>query len=49
MEYNLEVTNLTKKYQDFELNQINIKLPKGKIIGLLGENGSGKTKQLKQS
>ncbi len=36
MEYNLEVTNLEKKYQNFHLNRINIKLPKGKIIGLIG-------------
>ncbi len=47
MEYNLEVVNLTKKYPDFKLNQINIKLPKGKIIGLIGENGSGKTTTIK--
>ena len=47
MEYNLEVINLTKNYQDFHLKQINIKLPKGKIIGLIGENGSGKTTTIK--
>lgn len=47
MEYNLEVINLTKKYQDFNLKQINIKLHKGKIIGLIGENGSGKTTTIK--
>ena len=47
MEYNLEVINLEKKYQDFNLNKINIKIPKGKIIGLIGENGSGKTTTIK--
>ncbi len=47
MEYNLEIINLTKNYQDFHLEQINIKLPKGKIIGLIGENGSGKTTTIK--
>ena len=47
MEYNLKVSNLTKNYQGFELKQINIKLPKGKIIGILGENGSGKTTTIK--
>lgn len=47
MKYNLEVINLTKNYQDFKLKQINIKLPKGKIIGLIGENGSGKTTTIK--
>ncbi len=47
MEYNLEVLNLTKNYQDFHLENINIKLPKGQIIGLIGENGSGKTTTIK--
>ncbi len=47
MEYNLEVINLVKNYADFKLNSINIKLPKGKIIGLIGENGSGKTTTIK--
>ncbi len=47
MEYNLEITDLEKKYQDFHLNHINLKLPKGKIIGLIGENGSGKTTTIK--
>ena len=47
MEYNLEVIDLTKNYQDFNLKQINIKLPKSKIIGLIGANGSGKTTTIK--
>ncbi len=47
MAYNLEVINLTKNYQDFQLKKINIRLPKGKIIGLIGENGSGKTTTIK--
>ncbi len=47
MEYNLEVIDLEKRYQDFHLNHINIKLPKGKIIGFIGENGSGKTTTIK--
>ncbi len=47
MEHNLEVINLTKNYPEFQLKKINIKLPKGKIIGLIGENGSGKTTTIK--
>ncbi len=47
MEYNLEVEKLTKKYQDFKLNNVNILLPKGKILGFVGVNGSGKTTTIK--
>ena len=37
MENILEVKNLTKKYKDFELQNINITLPKGMIMGFIGE------------
>lgn len=47
MENILEVTNLNKKYSDFELKNINIKLPKGMIMGLIGENGAGKSTTIK--
>ena len=43
MENNLEVKNLCKKYNGFELKDINLELPKGMIMGLIGENGAGKT------
>lgn len=43
MDNNLEVKNLCKKYDGFELKNINIELPKGMILGLIGENGAGKT------
>lgn len=39
----LEVNNLTKKWNDFTLDDINISLPEGYIMGLIGKNGSGKT------
>ena len=32
---NLEINNLEKNYQNFLLKNINIKLPKGKIIGFI--------------
>ncbi|WP_320931756.1 ABC transporter ATP-binding protein [Hungatella sp.] len=43
MEYILELHNVIKKYPGFELKNINLKVPYGKVVGLIGENGSGKT------
>ena len=44
MENIIEIKNLKKKYDDkFELGEIDIKIPKGIIVGLIGENGAGKT------
>ena len=47
MENILEVKNLCKRYEGFELKNINIELPKGMIMGLIGENGAGKTTTIK--
>lgn len=47
MENILEVKDLSKKYKDFELNNISFELPKGMIMGLIGENGAGKTTTIK--
>ena len=44
----LECRQLVKKYGSFQaLNGIDLELPAGKIIGLLGPNGSGKTTFIK--
>lgn len=44
----LECKNLSKSYDTKEaLKDINLKIPRGKIIGLLGKNGSGKTTFIK--
>ncbi len=39
----LVVNNLTKKYQDFVLDKVSFLVPSGTIVGLIGENGAGKS------
>lgn len=43
METALEVIGITKCYKDFELDKVSFNVPKGSIVGLIGENGSGKS------
>ena len=43
----LEVTNLSKSFNSFQLHNISFTLPKGYIMGLIGPNGSGKTTTIK--
>lgn len=44
----LEARGLTKNYGGFNaLNNVNLNLEKGRIVGLLGPNGSGKTTFIK--
>lgn len=48
MEYAVTVKNLTKKFKDVTvLSNITIEFEKGKIHGLIGRNGSGKTMLMK--
>lgn len=47
MENNIEVNNLSKKYDTFELKNINFTVLKGSIVGFVGENGAGKTTTIK--
>lgn len=47
MENILEVKNLNKKYKNFELQDINFSIPKGYIMGFIGQNGAGKTTTIK--
>lgn len=47
MENVLEIKNLSKKYKNFTLNNINLTLDKGFIMGIIGENGAGKTTLIK--
>ncbi|MDN4073969.1 ABC transporter ATP-binding protein [Fictibacillus terranigra] len=44
----IEFKNVTKKYRNhLALDDFTLSLPKGKIIGVVGENGSGKSTTLK--
>ncbi len=43
----LEIKNLTKSYPGFTLDNLNLTLPSGCIMGLIGENGAGKSTTIK--
>lgn len=47
MENILELENISKKFDNFQLKNISFSLEKGKIMGLIGNNGSGKTTTIK--
>ena len=44
---NLVVKDLTKKYDGFTLDRVSFEIPKGYIMGFIGENGAGKTTTIK--
>ena len=39
----LTVSGLTKKYKEFSLSDVSFEVPQGAIVGLIGENGAGKS------
>lgn len=43
----LEISHLNKSYPGFQLSDINIAVPQGSIMGLVGENGAGKSTTIK--
>ena len=43
----LQVKDLCKKYEDFALDHVSFTLPRGCIMGFIGENGAGKSTTMK--
>ncbi|KPI49972.1 ABC transporter [Clostridioides difficile] len=43
----ITIKNLNKTYKDFSLQNVSFSVPKGSIMGFVGENGAGKTTTLK--
>lgn len=39
----IEIKGVTKRYDDFTLDHISFEVPKGSIMGYIGQNGAGKT------
>lgn len=47
MEQALEIRGLTKHYSGFSLENVTLSLPQGCVMGLIGENGAGKSTTIK--
>lgn len=47
MELALKLSGVSKEYDGFQLRDVNIELPRGCIMGFIGENGAGKSTTIK--
>ncbi len=47
MEYAIELDGVSKQYGNFKLDKVSFTVPKGCIMGFVGENGAGKTTTIK--
>nr|WP_252968814.1 ATP-binding cassette domain-containing protein [Erysipelothrix rhusiopathiae] len=44
----IKIRNISKRFKNLEIfEDVSLELPKGKIVGLIGENGSGKSVLMK--
>jgi len=43
----IQIEHLCKEYNDFQLDDVSFALPKGYIMGFVGQNGAGKTTTIK--
>ena len=43
----IEMIGVTKNYEGFTLENLNLKVPNGSIVGLVGTNGAGKSTTIK--
>lgn len=43
----IECTNISKSYPHFQLNEVNLVLPRGQVMGFVGPNGAGKSTTLR--
>ena len=46
-DFAIEIKNLVKKFDDFTLGPIDFAIPKGSIVGYIGQNGAGKSTTIK--
>ncbi|MBU9728841.1 ABC transporter ATP-binding protein [Diplocloster modestus] len=47
MDYAIELQNVCKDYDNFKLDHVSMNVPKGSVVGFVGENGAGKTTTIK--
>ena len=46
-DYAIEIKNLVKKFDSFTLGPIDLSIPRGTIVGYIGQNGAGKSTTIK--
>lgn len=43
----IEIKGLSKHFKDFDIEDLSLTVPKGSVVGLIGENGAGKSTTIK--